>query len=77
MVQDTHQFGFNMWSVIDKDDKETVIGAFGPDTPVEELIKTTKLGYVLIEMTLENSPAFMNGKYINGKFYPKEGMITQ
>ena len=66
-----------MWSVIDKDDKETVISVFAPNTPQEELTKMENLGYILIEMTLENSPGFLNGKYINGKFYPKEEMVRQ
>jgi len=27
---------------------------------------------LLVEMTLENSPAYINGTYINNKFYPPE-----
>jgi hypothetical protein len=32
-----------------------------------------ELNHILIKMTLENSPAHVNGKYVNNKFYaPKE-----
>jgi hypothetical protein len=29
-------------------------------------------GKILIKMTLENSPAYLAGKYKDGKFYPKQ-----
>lgn len=63
-----------MWAVLDKEDNETVIMALPPITPVDVLEKAQSEGYILIQMTLENSPAYMNGKYKDGKFYPKEGM---
>ena len=63
-----------MWAVIDKEDKETVIMALPPTASVNELEKVTQDGYILVQMTLDNSPAYMNGKYKNGKFYPKEEM---
>jgi hypothetical protein len=63
-----------MWAVLDKKDSETVIMALPPTVPVNELEKISNEGYVLIQMTLENTPAYMNGKYKNGKFYPKEEM---
>jgi hypothetical protein len=28
--------------------------------------------HTLIKMTLENSPAYVNGTYVNNKFYPPE-----
>lgn len=60
-----------MWAVLDQ---ETVIMALLPDTPIKELQKIKNQGYILIQMTLDNSPAYMNGKYKDGKFYPKEEM---
>lgn len=70
----TSQFGSNMWAVLDKTDKETVIAALMPDVPIQERLKIEKEGYVLVEMTFENSPAYTMGKYKNGRFLPKEGM---
>jgi hypothetical protein len=44
-----------------------VIGScFEPD---KEKFESDNL---LVEMTLENSPAYLNGAYINNKFYPPE-----
>jgi hypothetical protein len=31
-----------------------------------------ELDHTLIKMTLDNSPAYLNGAYINNKFYPPE-----
>lgn len=66
-----------MWSVLDKEDNETVIAVMPPDAPQYELERMEKEGFTLIEMTLENSPGYIGGKYIEGKFYPKEGMEIQ
>ena len=49
-------------------DNRTVIACFTPDVPYDEMIKEAD-GRTLILMTVENSPAYINGKYIEGKFY--------
>ena len=59
-----------MWAILDKDN-ETVIGVFPPDVPEETRLKESD-GKILIEMTLENSPAWIGAKYVNGKFVEKE-----
>jgi len=60
----------NMWAILDKDSK-TVIGVLPPDTPKEIRLKEFN-EKMLIEMTLENSPAWTGAKYVNGKFVEKE-----
>jgi len=57
-----------MWALLDIDNK-TVIGGFTPDMPYEQVLKEAR-GRTVIKMTLENSPAYVNGFYENGKFYP-------
>jgi pentose-5-phosphate-3-epimerase len=64
-----------MWSILSKEDNETVIGVLAPNTPLEEVENVIKKGFTLILMTIENSPGYINGKYIDGKFYPKEEMV--
>ena len=61
-----------MWALLDKDN-ETVIGCYTPDIPYETVVRESEeAGLQVVLMTLENSPAYIPGKYINGKFY-KEG----
>lgn len=61
-----------MWALLDKDN-ETVIGCYTPDIPYEVVEKECKeSGLKVIQMTLENSPAYVGGKYKNGKFYKPE-----
>jgi hypothetical protein len=60
-----------MHALLDTDNK-TVIGVFPPDTLYEEMIKEAE-GRIIIEMTLENSPAGINWTYEDGKFYPPKG----
>jgi hypothetical protein len=50
-------------------DNETVIAVFPPTIDFNKMIMEAD-GRTLIEMNVENSPAYLNGKYINGKFYP-------
>lgn len=57
-----------MWALLDTDNKK-VLGAFPPDAPYEKVLKEAA-GRTLIKMTLENSPAYINGTYKDGKFYP-------
>jgi hypothetical protein len=59
-----------MWAILDRDNK-TVIGVFTPDIPEETRLKEAD-GRILIEMTLENSPASIGDQYINKKFIRKE-----
>jgi hypothetical protein len=63
-----------MWALISNSDNETVLAAMSPETPQEELSRLIDDGFKLIPMTPENSPAYINGKYIDGKFYEQEGM---
>ena len=62
-----------MWAVLDYDNK-TVVGVYPPDCP-EEVRNADAQGRKQILMTLENSPAWVTGTYVEGKFYPpsKEG----
>ena len=57
----------NMWAVLDYDE-ETVITCIPPDATAEEVNKWLD-GRTTILMTVENSPAYVGGKYKNGKFY--------
>ena len=53
--------------MLDKDNK-TVVACFTPDVPYDKMIEEAD-GRTLIAMTIENSPAYINGTYKNGKFY--------
>lgn len=57
-----------MWAVLG-DDNKTVIGCITPDYTVEDALKMAN-GKKIIQMTLDNTPAYVNGTYENGKFYP-------
>jgi hypothetical protein len=58
--------------MLDEDDT-TVIAVFPPDAPFDKVLEEAN-GRIVIEMTLENSPAYIKGTYVDGKFYPpKEG----
>ena len=61
-----------MWAILDKDN-ETVIGVFPPDTPEEIRLKEYD-EKMLIKMNLEDSPAWIGAKYVNGKFVEKESI---
>jgi hypothetical protein len=63
-----------MWALIDKETK-VVVAALMPDAPLEEVEKA-KESYVLVAMTLENSPATIGDKYIDGKFYPPKELVN-
>jgi hypothetical protein len=63
-----------MWAVLDYDNK-TVIGVLPPDMPEQTRLDEAN-GRILIPMTLENSPAYVGGIYVNGKFYRTEGEIN-
>jgi hypothetical protein len=61
-----------MYAMLDRDEK-TVIACFPPDILFEKIIEEAD-GRILIEMTIENSPAYIKGAYENGKFYPPKEM---
>ena len=52
-------------------DGETVIACFPPDISQNKMLLEAN-GRTLIPMTFENSPAYIPGKYKNGKFYKNE-----
>ena len=56
-----------MWALLDTDDK-TVIACIPPDVSYEDAKKEAN-GRTLIEMTINNSPAYINGIYKDGIFY--------
>jgi hypothetical protein len=57
-----------MWAYLDNLNK--VKAVIHPDCTIEVLEEYKKTG-ILIKMTLENSPAWVEGYYQNGKFYPQ------
>lgn len=65
-----------MWAILDYDNT-TVIGCMPPDVDIESSeVKKEINNKTLIRMTADNSPAYVNGKYIDGKFYPPEGVTN-
>jgi hypothetical protein len=63
-----------MYAMLDTDN-QTVIACFPPDVAQDKIIEEAN-GRTLIEMTFENSPAYIQGKYIDGKFYPPKEVIN-
>jgi hypothetical protein len=59
-----------MWALVDNNDK--VLTAYPPDFDTEQMVKEAD-GRRLVLMTIENSPAWINGTYKDGKFYPPKG----
>jgi hypothetical protein len=58
-----------MWAVVEN--KTNTVLACVAGVPYEQALKDSSIyDAFLIAMTLENSPAYVNGKYIDGKFYP-------
>lgn len=57
-----------MYALLDTDNT-TVIACFPPDLSDDKMLIEAN-GRILIKMTLENSPAYIKGSYVNGKFYP-------
>jgi hypothetical protein len=62
-----------MWAILNKEN--IVIDGVPPDKTYEEALEQAG-GRTLIKMTLENSPAYVKGKYINGKFFLPEELIN-
>lgn len=65
-----------MWAILDYDNK-TVIGLITPDIDITlpEVQKEID-GRIAIEMTIENSPGYINGTYKDGKFYPSKELVN-
>jgi hypothetical protein len=63
-----------MWAVIDKESK-IVVGIFPPNVSQDEMLKEAS-GKILIQMTPDNSPGYINGTYENGKFYPPKELVN-
>jgi hypothetical protein len=56
-----------MWAVIDKK-TQVVVGAIMPDTSIDE-VKNAEKEFDIVKMTIENSPASVGDKYLDGKFH--------
>jgi hypothetical protein len=67
-VLDKFWFTTKMWAAI----KNTVVEDYYIEIPYEEMLKDAEeKGYTdLVEMTLENSPAYLHGKW-DGKVFTK------
>lgn len=57
-------------------DNETVVAVYPPDMPVDKMLMEAD-GRTLILMTVENSPGYLDGKYIDGKFHKPDWMIER
>jgi hypothetical protein len=57
-----------MYALLDFDNK-TVIACFTPDIPYDKVLEEAN-NRILVKMTPENSPAYIKGTYVDGKFYP-------
>ena len=64
----------NMYALLDTDNT-TVIACFPPDISYDKIVEEAN-GRMLIKMTLENSPAYIKGTYVDGKFYPPKELIN-
>ena len=60
-----------MYALLDIDNT-TVIACLPPDLSDDKVLAEAN-GRTLIKMTRENSPAYIKGTYVNGKFYPPKG----
>lgn len=55
------------------DDNKTVLAAFPPLISYADLVNESQ-GKSLIYMHKDNSPAWLTGTYVKGKFYKPEGV---
>lgn len=53
----------------------TVIAVFPPDIPEDKMLEEAN-GRTLIKVTPENSPGYIQGEYIDGKFYPPKELTN-
>jgi hypothetical protein len=63
-----------MYAMLDYNSNK-VIAVFPPDVPKNKMLEEAN-GRTLIEMTIENSPGYINGTYENGKFYPPKELVN-
>jgi len=63
-----------MYAMLDTDNL-TVIACFPPDVEHDKMIEEAN-GRTLIKMTTENSPAYIKGTYVDGKFYPPKELVN-
>lgn len=63
-----------MWALLDYNSNK-VVGLFAPDVSEDVMLQEAN-GRTLIQMTIENSPGYINGTYENGKFYPPKGVTN-
>ena len=56
----------NMWAIINKKTNQ-VVDILEPTAMQDEIEKKSKK-YNLVAMTIENSPAYLYGYYVNNKF---------
>lgn len=65
-----------MWAILDYDNT-TVVACMTPDVDIESPeVKKEIDNRILIRMTIDNSPAYVKGKYIDGKFYPPKELVN-
>jgi hypothetical protein len=67
-------YGIKMWAMLRKNN-ESVLAVFPPTTPYE-ILEEEREGKTLVLMHEKNSPAWLNGTYIKGKFYEPTGYYT-
>ena len=63
-----------MWALVEIETNK-VLTVYPPDFNKNQMEKEAE-GRLLIEVTLENSPGWVNGTYENGKFYPPKELIN-
>lgn len=62
-----------MWALVDNNN--IVLTVYPPDFDVEQM-KKEATGRRLIPVTIENSPGWVNGTYVDGKFYPPKELVN-
>jgi hypothetical protein len=60
-----------MWALIDNS-TDIVLGCFVGIAYEEAALEASKSGAYLVEMTIDNTPAYISGKYVDGKFLTQE-----
>lgn len=63
-----------MWALVDIE-TDKVLTVYPPDFDKDKMNKEAE-GRLLVEVTLKNSPGWVNGTYKNGKFYPPKELIN-
>jgi hypothetical protein len=63
-----------MWALIDNS-TNIVLGCLVGITYEEATIEASKSDAYLVEMTIENTPAYIGNKYVDGKFLTTEEIM--